>query len=262
MLSTRIATAIAGIPLILGTAWLGVPFLAGLAAVVGFFAAFEYVRLVKAITDAPSLILAILLTVGMIQAAAWGPEPFRIAVAAALAVTILAAVIRRGDSSAFNHRLLRAAGPYCIGVPLGLAVLLRGGADGLEWALTAILCTFAVDTGAYAVGKLLGRWHMAPAISPNKTWEGTAGGLMAGVGAAIGLTLIFGLPMALWAAAVFGLLLGIAATGGDLAESSLKRAAGVKDSGAFVPGHGGLLDRMDSLMAALVFTYIWAGQAV
>ena len=119
-----------------------------------------------------------------------------------------------------------------------------------------------MDTAAYAVGKVLGKRLLAPRVSPGKTWEGTAGGLLGGVGAALGLTLILELPVALWQAGVFGLLLGVAAVLGDLAESALKRAAGAKDSGALVPGHGGILDRMDSLLATITVTYLWVGWAL
>ena len=99
-------------------------------------------------------------------------------------------------------------------------------------------------------------------MSPGKTWEGTAGGILGGVGAALGLTLILELPAALWQAGVFGLLLSLAAIAGDLAESWLKRAAGAKDSGVLVPGHGGVLDRMDSLLATITVTYLWVGWAL
>lgn len=127
-------------------------------------------------------------------------------------------------------------------------VLLRELDDGREWLLVLLGVTFATDTGAYAVGRLLGSHHMAPAISPGKTWEGFAGGYLAGIGAAVAIPLALGLEpgpaiLALSASALPG-----AAVLGDLAESALKRRIGVKDTSTLLPGHGGLLDRMDSLL--------------
>ena len=103
---------------------------------------------------------------------------------------------------------------------------------------------------------------MAPDISPGKTWEGFAGGLVAAAGASIGLTALLGLPCSVPCQIAFGLLLGTVAPLGDLAESWMKRRAGVKDSGVIVPGHGGILDRMDSLLVTLPVTFYVAAYII
>jgi CDP-diglyceride synthetase len=124
----------------------------------------------------------------------------------------------------------------------------HGAAAGLPvWLLLALGATWAADVGAYVVGSIAGRRKIAPRISPGKTWEGTFGGFGAAALAVLGISALFGLGRT--EAAVAAVTIGPLAFAGDLLESLLKRRAGVKDSGALVPGHGGLLDRVDSLLA-------------
>jgi phosphatidate cytidylyltransferase len=111
-----------------------------------------------------------------------------------------------------------------------------------------LLVTWAGDTGAYYAGMSLGRRKLAPVISPNKTVEGLIGGLMLAVLAAVGARLWFLPSFSLADCLATGLLLTGAGVLGDLAESALKRSAGVKDSGSLIPAHGGMLDRLDSLL--------------
>jgi phosphatidate cytidylyltransferase len=115
------------------------------------------------------------------------------------------------------------------------------------WLLLAIVATWAADVGAYVVGSLGGRRPIAPRLSPGKTWEGTVGGFAAASIAVLGVAALFGLGRPEAAAAA--VTIGPAAFAGDLLESWVKRRAGVKDSGALFPGHGGMLDRIDSLVA-------------
>jgi phosphatidate cytidylyltransferase len=120
--------------------------------------------------------------------------------------------------------------------------------SGVAWTLALVLIVWAYDTGAYLIGRQLGRTHLVDHISPSKTVEGLAGGLVAAtLGAGIGAALI---GLEAWHPLVLGPLVGLAAQAGDLAESLLKRAAGRKESGFLVPGHGGILDRVDSFLFA------------
>ena len=114
------------------------------------------------------------------------------------------------------------------------------------WLLLAIGSTWAADVGAYAIGSIAGRRKLAPTISPGKTWEGAFGGFGGAALAVLGIAALFGLGRP--EAAVAAVLIGPVALAGDLLESLLKRRAGVKDSGKLFPGHGGLLDRVDSLL--------------
>ena len=120
--------------------------------------------------------------------------------------------------------------------------------------LIAAIPIWCGDTAAIFVGKAFGKHKLAPSISPNKTWEGSIGNLVACVGAALSLGVIFHYPMLLMV--LLGLNCGILGQAGDLFESWLKRKADVKDSGNILPGHGGLLDRLDSLMATAPFSLL------
>jgi phosphatidate cytidylyltransferase len=169
---------------------------------------------------------------------------------------------------------LAGIGTLYLGIPLFAAVALRrtegevaadwladladalspGWADaprGLGLVLTVILVTWLNDTSAYLVGRTFGRRKLAPAVSPKKTVEGALGGVAGGVATAVVAEAIFGLGFSLAGAALFGLALALVGQVGDLAESLVKRQAGVKDSGTLIPGHGGVLDRIDALLFAL-----------
>ncbi|MCT9820298.1 phosphatidate cytidylyltransferase [Microbacterium sp. W1N] len=128
-----------------------------------------------------------------------------------------------------------------------LALVLLRQEQGELWVLTMLVVVVAADTGAYASGLAFGRHPMAPKISPKKTWEGFAGALAASLIAAI-LMSVFLLHLPIWAGAVFGVLVLVTATIGDLGESMIKRDMGIKDMSSWLPGHGGVLDRLDSIL--------------
>jgi len=129
---------------------------------------------------------------------------------------------------------------------------------GLGWLLLAILVTWMTDTGAYIVGKSIGRRKLIPRVSPQKTVEGALGGLIAAMLTSVLCILAFGLDVTPVMAALIGLGLGIIGMLGDLAESMLKRHAGVKDSGSLIPGHGGILDRIDAMLFVVLATWLIA----
>ncbi|MBB1484865.1 phosphatidate cytidylyltransferase [Tessaracoccus sp. MC1865] len=134
---------------------------------------------------------------------------------------------------------------------LGVFVpLVMGASSGNLRMLSVIAAVVASDTGAYATGVLFGRHKMAPSISPSKTWEGTGGGVLfaAGIGAVCSVFLL-GSPW--WVGVILGALISMAGTVGDLVESLIKRDAGIKDMSNFLPGHGGIMDRLDSMLVAV-----------
>jgi phosphatidate cytidylyltransferase len=135
------------------------------------------------------------------------------------------------------------------------AVALVAHPEGQWWALAFLITVVCVDTGAYVTGMLLGKHPMAPAISPKKTWEGFAGGAVLATVAAILLSL-FMLDQPWWFGIIFGLIIVGTATAGDLLESSLKRTIGIKDMSVWLAGHGGFLDRLDSILPSAVATYV------
>ena len=135
------------------------------------------------------------------------------------------------------------------------ATLLVAPADGAARVLTFLIAVVASDTGGYAAGALLGRHPLAPTISPKKSWEGLVGSLLAAmIGGALSVALL--LHHAWWQGVVVGLVLAVVATAGDLAESLMKRDLGVKDMGRLLPGHGGVMDRLDSLLPSAVAAWI------
>lgn len=134
------------------------------------------------------------------------------------------------------------------------AILLLGAERGEWWVFALVLVVVSVDIGAYAAGVTLGRHKMTPRISPNKTWEGFAGAAVIGVVAGI-LVSVTALRQPWWVGVVLGVVVLLTATGGDLTESLIKRNLGVKDMSSWIPGHGGFLDRLDSLLPSAVGVY-------
>ncbi len=137
-------------------------------------------------------------------------------------------------------------------------LLLRGLEMGKEWTILAMYSTFATDTGAFLVGTWIGRHRMVPSISPGKTWEGAVGGLIGSLVAAPLLATFLGLNLPIVYSLVAGAIIALAGSVGDLVESMMKRSAEVKDAGFLVPGHGGLLDRLDSLIFVAPVIYYYA----
>ena len=136
-------------------------------------------------------------------------------------------------------------------------VLLRGSGQGLGWTLLACAVTWATDIGAFFAGRRYGRRPFFGMISPKKTLEGAIGGLAAGVVAGVLVIWFAGLKAPLILAPLIAVSLSVVAQLGDLLESLLKREAAVKDSGTIIPGHGGVLDRIDSLLIAVTVAFYW-----
>lgn len=191
--------------------------------------------------------------------------------AAAIGAPLVWAIFRRDHERAFIDWVLAATGTLYLGIPLFAAISLRqmnGTIDadwlvrlsnwlsfgwgahprGLAWLLTVILITWLGDTGAYLVGRSFGRRPLIPHISPKKTVEGLMGGLASAALTGVVSIWAFGLGINLGIALLLGALIGATGVIGDLAESLLKRQTGVKDSGTLIPGHGGMLDRLDALL--------------
>ena len=144
-------------------------------------------------------------------------------------------------------------------IPLFLSylVLIRNGQDGILWIYFLLIVVFAGDIGALYAGSFLGKHKLCPAVSPGKTIEGSVGGLIANLGAGALFKYLF-LPLSSWGLSlIFFISVGIAGQIGDLFESELKRSAGIKDSGGILPGHGGILDRIDALLFAAPVAWVF-----
>lgn len=160
--------------------------------------------------------------------------------------------------TAFSHWAWTIAGIFYTGWMLSYWVGLRVLTDGKYWALLALFATFASDTSAFFIGRTWGKRPLAAKISPGKTWEGAIGGVLGAIAACLIFKNIFPLPIAYWQGILLGFLVSLFAQLGDLVESLLKRNTGVKDSGKLIPGHGGILDRIDSLIFTGVVVYYYA----
>jgi phosphatidate cytidylyltransferase len=167
----------------------------------------------------------------------------------AVTAVFLAAPLWRPGRPAIEPGALECLGVLHVGWFLGHAVLLHRLPEGPQLLLTLVGITWVGETAAYAVGSTVGRRPLAPVISPRKTVEGTVAQLIASLAAAVALGPPWLLPdWSVGRAVAAGLLVGVVGQVGDLAESAVKRSAGVKDSGGLLPGHGGILDRIDSLL--------------
>lgn len=134
------------------------------------------------------------------------------------------------------------------------AVLLTARPGGQWWTLAFLIVVVVVDTGAYVAGRIFGRHKLAPNISPGKTWEGFAGAALFAVISGV-LLALFMLQQPWWVGVIFGIVMLLTATAGDLAESLIKRDLGVKDMSTWLPGHGGFLDRLDSILLSAGAAY-------
>ena len=171
---------------------------------------------------------------------------------AALALTVLASMIWRMPGGAHGYVRDVAASLLIISyVPLlgSFTALMLAGERGAARLITFVLIVVMNDVGGYVFGVLFGKHPMAPTISPKKSWEGFAGSLVFGIAAGLGMALL-GLHVQVWVGLLLGIALVAAGTCGDLIESLIKRDLGIKDMSSFLPGHGGVMDRLDSLLAA------------
>jgi phosphatidate cytidylyltransferase len=134
------------------------------------------------------------------------------------------------------------------------SILLVQADRGEWWVFALVLVVVSVDIGAFAAGVTLGRHKMTPRISPNKTWEGFAGAAVLAILAGVAISLL-ALEQPWWVGVILGLVVLVTATGGDLTESLIKRNLGIKDMSSWIPGHGGFLDRLDSLLPSAVGAY-------
>jgi phosphatidate cytidylyltransferase len=243
-LALRVASAAALAPLAIGASWLGGPVFAGLVAFICVLMAFEWARMIERAEMTPVFYaLGLGGAAAMILAAA---EHYAFAYAVCAASGVVAAAATRKRSGKWRWAAFGAA--YFIAPSIALIWLRESVEDGRGLVLLLFAIVWAADTGGYVGGRLVGGPRLSPAISPAKTWAGAVGGLIAGaIAAVIGAPLIFGAATH-GAYIVMGAGLGFASIVGDMAESAFKRLFGIKDMSGFIPGHGGVLDRLDGMI--------------
>lgn len=253
MLLQRTLTALIGIPVVLGAVYLGAASFFALIAAVALIAMREWLLLNDKISSSYPL-LGYLVLAGMLLAA------YFVNVALFLTAIILSILILFLFITYYYPRvdlpgiLLSYVGALYIGIAITSVYFLRQ-QWGIWPVVTLLLLNWGTDSGAYFVGKSLGKRKFAPSISPKKTWEGFFGGLAVSV--LVGLFISYFWDIGIIHIISLSLLISFAGQMGDLTESVFKRSAGVKDSGNIIPGHGGMLDRMDSLLMAAPVAYIF-----
>lgn len=277
MLAQRIASGAILVAVLLAIVAIGQPLIGIATILLAFLAGREVSALLLRAGFRSAQLLGPILAAVIVFAAWLLPARAPALAAAAVVLSALVALVEQDPREGFRVWLSTMFAALYVGL-LAFAVLivehspvLRAGAPitpwldaGRAWLLVLLLGVWAYDTGGYAVGRAIGRHKLIPHVSPGKTWEGVAGGTIS----AIVVTFITvwaagGLgsgPLAVLSPALLGIVIAAAAQTGDLAESMLKRAAGAVESGLLIPGHGGLLDRVDSFLfaAPAAFLYLTA----
>jgi phosphatidate cytidylyltransferase len=261
----RLLTAAVGIPIVLAVLWFGGWWAFATAGLVAGLGISELYIMMANEGYRPAILVTFALSLLFLVAAMLPPEQrlplLAIGISAALLVSFPVLFFRKKLEGSMLDWSLTIAGAIYLGWPMSLMLVLRGyqvgWGNGIWWLLTLFSAIWGCDTGAFFAGHFFGKHKLAPNISPGKTWEGVFGGLIFAIAAGVLFTTLpMGVPWYL--GALLGLLTGVAGILGDLAESLLKRQMHVKDSGRFFPGHGGMLDRIDSLLFGILVVYIFA----
>ena len=247
--ASRLVVVAAGLPIALGAAWLGGWWMLALIAVAALLAQHELYRAVR--SSRPLVLAGYAGTLGALIGYQLGGTAWLLGgLLLTLPTAFVFALFAETRASITVSIALTVFGTVWIGAGLTHLVLVRDIPEHGRLAIfTVLLTVFAADTGAYLVGRLVGRHRLAPAISPGKSWEGFVGGAVAGVFTSF-VALYDAGYVEIWESLVLGVVVVLASVVGDLLESLVKRDVGIKDSGRLLGGHGGVLDRVDSLLIA------------
>ena len=292
MLKKRVITAAVGVPILICIIWFGNPWFSIIIAAATLAGTFEFYRMAKfprageegertsspsspphSLSDESSDVMnSFLVRFGLLWSLATVLSPLALhykgidtsptIMASGIVISLIWILRYPLRDQAFRKWAWMVAGVIYIGWMLGYWINLRILEDGRNWVYLAMLTTFANDTGAFFTGRKWGKHSLAPTISPGKTLEGALGGLLSSVLAVILLAMALNslspFVFAYWQMVLLGFLVSLFAQLGDLVESLLKRNMRAKDSGNLLPGHGGVLDRFDSLIfaGAVVYYYV------
>ena len=257
----RMTTAAVAIPVLVAAVWFGSYWFSLIVAVFAAIGALEFCRMAQKRGVEVEVTVAIiwsvaLVVVGYILSGGLSDVTYLKVLVAIVAFSYLAWQVRFTNANVgLTGWIATASAALYTGGLLFHAPMLRGLDQGREWVFLAVFVTFACDTTALIVGGIIGKRLLAPVVSPNKTVEGAIGGFLAATLSGFILSRLLNLDIILQMAILLGALMGVAGQLGDLFESWIKRKSDVKDSGWIVLGHGGVLDRMDSIVFNLVLVY-------
>jgi phosphatidate cytidylyltransferase len=272
MFKKRTIVTIIGVPLVAAFIWFDKPIpwftLLGIAWGVG--AAYEFYRILSLRGIAPLTYFGLLwVAIFMVTPHLTSPQTLPVLLTGMVVLPLIIMLWRKGKENAFTNWAWTVAGILYIGWLLSLLVHLRNLPDGRAWVFLSMLCTFGSDISAYLIGSAWGKHKMAPYISPKKSWEGAAAGVVGSIVVALVIVWLFPVlanypvpdnyirPLGYGEGVILGILISVAGQVGDLVKSLFKRNIGVKDSSRAIPGHGGFLDRMDSLAFAGMALYFY-----
>jgi phosphatidate cytidylyltransferase len=255
----RIIAAVCALGLVLPVLFLGGQLGAEiLLAAVTVLVLWEYAPFCNADDRVRTFGVLLLAGLGLFAVMCWAPHGWTTASLVLGMFLVLTWSMLSQDTPETSAKMgsMMAFGLIYIPLPLAILTKLRAMDQGLALVLMVLVCTWAADTGAYFAGRFLGKAKLLPRISPKKTWAGVWGGVALSIACAIGMA-AGGYPeMPLGLAAGIGALVSVVGVVGDLIESMFKRSSGIKDSGGIMPGHGGLLDRVDSLLFTIPVAWI------
>ncbi|MFC1938661.1 phosphatidate cytidylyltransferase [Chloroflexota bacterium] len=272
MLKERTITSAWYATLLVVIVWFGGgPGFTALVATLGVLAALEFYRMIASAKPPPLTYFGLTWTAFFILSrnsellsqleTRFNPDLLTpLLITSAIVLSLIGLLARRQKEGAFTSWVWTVAGILYIGWLLSHLVALRGLDSGRNWVFLVLFATWVSDTIAFFVGRRFGQHKLAPTISPEKTWEGTIGGICGGitVSALFLAPTPLQLPISTGQAVLLGALTSILGQVGDLFESLFKRNLRVKDSGKLMPGHGGILDRIDSLIFAGIVVYYYA----
>ncbi len=264
MLKKRIITALYSILLLIAAVWFDkpLPWFTVFVVIWGLVAAFEFYRMVTTAKVSPLTYFGLIWVLLFIMSPHFNYDFVTpLLLTSAVVLSLAWFLLRPQKEGAFVGWAWTIAGILYIGWLLSYFVALRGLDEGRDWVFFAVFTIIGSDTAAFFIGRALGRHRLAPRISPGKTWEGAIAGIFGAIIISLFLVTLLSLPLHYGQAIFLGLLVSIFGQLGDLVESLLKRKMGVKDSGRLLPGHGGFLDRIDSVVFTGIVVYyyvIWA----